>query len=522
MDGVTPSGARRGPERFLGFAFAAADLLTEIDASGRIVFAAGGFRERFGQDASAFHNAPVARLVAPEDAPALDLALSLLTARGRVVPMSVRLATPGREVMAVSGLFLAEHPGVMWLAWARPPLPFDAAMRPARAGADVARALETRVKAGAQGQLALLEIGAWQELAAGLRRELEDKISATVREVAGPAAETGALASGRFGAVGAATLDMAELQDRIGRVLRAAGVRAPVAAEVIPMGEADVTPIAALRAMRFALTTFARQGLGGLRAEGFGDGLRGFLTRAEGEAARTRAAIEAGRFRVMFQPVVSLADRQPHHFEALLRPYPRAGRDDADTQSFVTFAEAIGLAETLDEAVLDRVAAVIADAAYRVAVNVSGLSLQSGAFAERLIARLQRDSRLAAHLMLELTETAEIDDVPAAVQTVARLAACGVELCLDDFGAGQAAFRYLREFAVQYVKIDGSYVRGAAPGNRDGGFVAAMVDLARCVGAGVIAEMVETEAQAETVAGLGIEFGQGWLFGRPGALPGAR
>lgn len=167
-------------------------------------------------------------------------------------------------------------------------------------------------------------------------------------------------------------------------------------------------------------------------------------------------------------------------------------------------------------------AAVIADAAYRVAVNVSGLSLQSGAFAERLIARLQRDSRLAAHLMLELTETAEIDDVPAAVQTVARLAACGVELCLDDFGAGQAAFRYLREFAVQYVKIDGSYVRGAAPGNRDGGFVAAMVDLARCVGAGVIAEMVETEAQAETVAGLGIEFGQGWLFGRPGALPGAR
>ena len=110
----------------------------------------------------------------------------------------------------------------------------------------------------------------------------------------------------------------------------------------------------------------------------------------------------------------------------------------------------------------------------------------------------------------------------AAADAIAQFRAHGVPVCLDDFGAGGAAFRYLRAFGVDYVKIDGLYVRAAARGARERGFVAAMVELAGQADAKVVAEMIETEDQAALMRELGVHYGQGWLFGRPGTLPGAR
>ena len=109
---------------------------------------------------------------------------------------------------------------------------------------------------------------------------------------------------------------------------------------------------------------------------------------------------------------------------------------------------------------------------------------------------------------------------PAPRPPSSQLRAAGVPVCIDDFGAGNAAFRYLRDFVVDFVKIDGSYVQGAVRSAQERSFVAAMVQLARSVGARVVAEMIETEAQATLMGELQVEFGQGWLFGRPGKLGG--
>jgi EAL domain-containing protein (putative c-di-GMP-specific phosphodiesterase class I) len=127
---------------------------------------------------------------------------------------------------------------------------------------------------------------------------------------------------------------------------------------------------------------------------------------------------------------------------------------------------------------------------------------------------------LACRLLVEITETAEIEDEAEARRTVDALRALGLPICIDDFGAGAAAFRYLRAFRVDFVKVDGVYVTNAVESERDRGFIAAMVDLARTVGAQVVAERIETEAQAALMRELGVTFGQGYLFGRPGALPG--
>jgi EAL domain-containing protein (putative c-di-GMP-specific phosphodiesterase class I) len=120
--------------------------------------------------------------------------------------------------------------------------------------------------------------------------------------------------------------------------------------------------------------------------------------------------------------------------------------------------------------------------------------------------------------MVELTESAEIEDEAAAAATLQALRARDVPVCIDDFGAGAAAFRYLKAFPADYVKVDGAYVRAAATSERDRSFVAAMVDLSLAVGARVVAEQIESEEAAQTMQCLGVHYGQGWHFGKPGPL----
>jgi len=180
--------------------------------------------------------------------------------------------------------------------------------------------------------------------------------------------------------------------------------------------------------------------------------------------------------------------------------------------------EAMGLSEDLDFAVTEAALAAMREAEWaHVAVNVSGLSMQSLPFQERLLALIGEQSRLT----IELTETADITDTPAVAAMLDALRGRGVPVCIDDFGAGSAGFRYLRDFRVDFVKIDGAYVQAAMAGPRERGIVVSMYDLARAVNAAVIAEMVETEQQASLMAEIGVQFGQGYLFGRPGPLPGS-
>ncbi len=185
----------------------------------------------------------------------------------------------------------------------------------------------------------------------------------------------------------------------------------------------------------------------------------------------------------------------------------------------MAFAELVGLAEELDTAVLtEALRALRASAWARVAVNMSGQSMQSPRFCETALATVA-SADIGDRLMIELTETVEIGDLAAASTHMAGFRAAGIGLCLDDFGAGSASFRYLRQFPVDLVKIDGSYVRRALNSPRERQFVASIVDLATSASAGTVAEMIETEAEAELMSSLGVKFGQGWLLGRPGHLP---
>jgi EAL domain-containing protein (putative c-di-GMP-specific phosphodiesterase class I) len=494
-------------ERYLAFAFAGADLLVEVDQADRIVFAEGAFQARFGEGAAQFTGAPVARLVAPDQQGQLAGAMAMLRSRGRLSPTPMRLSDRARTPAMLAGL---ARPG-RGAALTFGPMP-EAFIRdaPGQRPGDMLRALEARLRARSGGALTMVEVSA----AAADPAALANAVQGALAGIA-PGALPDQLEAGRFGVLTDAPPPGDLARALVQEALAAQGIAADsVAVSGIALDPAGLTPPQAVRAIRFALGRFAAQGQGGLDQLGDWRTLSGLIGGATQRAASLRGAIQARRFSLMFQPIVGLADRKLHHHEALIRP---DAAEAASPAEFVAMAEAVGLTEELDLAVAAAAADALANAPHAsAAVNISGHSLESPKFLERLAQICRARGNLRERLMFELTETAEIGRPDIVEAALALLREAGPQVSLDDFGAGQAGFGYLQRFAVDFVKIDGHYVRNALAAPRERTILASITDLAHALNSRVIAEQVETEAQAQMLMEMKVEFAQGWLFGRPG------
>ncbi|HXC30369.1 MAG TPA: EAL domain-containing protein [Stellaceae bacterium] len=230
-----------------------------------------------------------------------------------------------------------------------------------------------------------------------------------------------------------------------------------------------------------------------------------------------RRRVAEGRFTVVGQPIVSLADRQIHHYELLARFTPGKSPFEA-----VRFAEEAGLIEEFDLAICGKALAALAAAPrLALAVNLSGRSVQSAGFREALTALLRPHRALLSRLTFELTESHAVEHFRPAAEFLDELKSEGCPICLDDFGAGAATYHYLRHFAFDLVKIDGPFLKAAATNPRDRILVRSICALCAELEIGVIGEMIEDETAAAAAAELGISFGQGRLFGAPAPLSAA-
>lgn len=504
-------------ERFVAFAFAGAELLVEVGPAGTVLFAAGAFRSLFGRPPDSFVGLPLRELAAPSERDTLDRLIALLAERGRLLPTMIRLADEHRTPVAIAGLVIPgqgqdqDRPARLCLSFSRPP---SQAAASALGGAPaLARAAQTRMHVTAA-ELGLIEVTA----PFAMDDISRDAIGQALLQLA-PDGAPGELAAGRFAIVGE-RLDLPSVAGMLETVLRGQGVEATVNAQSLPLAAGGLSQVQAARALRQALTSFARGGTAGLRDAGFTQGLAGYMRTARAQADALRAAIRGGRFALEYQPIVSLEDRRLHHYEALLRPQALPGSDVADPQEFVSLAETLSLAPELDLAVALTACACAARRRVRVAFNLSSQSAQDSTCRTALIALLEEQPACRAGLIsVELTETAEIDAVEEVVRTGEALRALGVPFCLDDFGAGAADIRMLRALRPEIVKLDGAYVAGVTQGGRERAFVAGMVEVAHAAGAAIVAERIETAGEAAAMRQLGVEYGQGWLFGRPAPLP---
>jgi EAL domain-containing protein (putative c-di-GMP-specific phosphodiesterase class I) len=514
LQGQTSSRGSR--DRFVVFAFAAAELLLEIDLYGRITFAEGAFRARFGRSAQDFLGQPITSLIAPSDRPAFATALGLLLEQGRLRPAAIKLADDAATAFSVAGLRLGDGEAKLALTFA--PLPRELRRGPLPGGPGLASTAEELLRSGEPGgPIGFLELKSptGRFVPGG---EVNRDIQVELNKQAGQGAVATELAAGRYGILpGQTPFDLPALTSAVTEILKDRGVDdVSVGAMAVGLEAQGLSQVQATRALRFALSAFARGGNDALEKAGFAGGLAGFLDSASERAILLRRSIAERRFRMAFQPIVSIADREPHHYEALIRPLQADDAAMSHPGEFVALAEAVGLTEELDWAVVSAVCeAAGAAGGTRVACNLSGLSLQSPKFREDMKTLFDNTPGMADRLVVEITETAEIEDEDEAARMIELLREHKIPVCLDDFGAGAAAFRYLRAFKVDYVKVDGIYVANALQSERDRGFIAAMVDLARTVGAQVVAERIETEEEAALMLELGVRYGQGYLFGKP-------
>jgi EAL domain-containing protein (putative c-di-GMP-specific phosphodiesterase class I) len=190
-------------------------------------------------------------------------------------------------------------------------------------------------------------------------------------------------------------------------------------------------------------------------------------------------------------------------------------------EQFVPVAEASGLIVSIGTWVLERSCETVGGASRKsgrplyVSVNISGRQLDDSeldATVERVLIDTSLDPGL---LTLEVTESALPTNVQAAIERLEPLRRLGVRIAIDDFGTGYSSLGYLKQLRPDVIKIDRSFIAGFLADPGDSAIIAAVVNLGKAVGIEVIAEGVETEAQAIALLGVGCDFGQGYLFGRP-------
>ena len=234
-----------------------------------------------------------------------------------------------------------------------------------------------------------------------------------------------------------------------------------------------------------------------------------------------RQAVTNGEIHTYLQPIIRLADGALQGFEALARwHHPQLGLLAPDR--FIAAAEDNGLIEDIDLGVLQQACEAVARwqsragmAPLRLSVNVSARTLGAVDLISRLQPILLSTGLQPGTLMLEITETALVQDIPSTTTTIADLQQLGLKLAIDDFGTGYSSLLYLKRFPVGVLKIDRSFVADLGRDPEDEAIAQAIISLGRSLAVEVVAEGVETLEQEQRLREMGCELGQGYRYGRP-------
>jgi len=242
-----------------------------------------------------------------------------------------------------------------------------------------------------------------------------------------------------------------------------------------------------------------------------------------GWSRRIKDAIEHNRFMLAGQPIVDTRNRQTSAHEILLRLRGEQGALIMPN-GFLPAAERFGLSADIDRWVIVNAIRMLAEQRrispdLRYSINLSGQTLSEPAVCDLVIHELRRTSLDPSALTFEVTETVAIANMTLAETFLAKLQEIGCSTALDDFGAGMSSFAYLRELPVDYVKIDGRFVRNLAVNTTDQAMVRAMNDIAHALGKKTVAEFVEDEDCFQLLREYGVDFAQGLHLGRPEVIP---
>ncbi len=237
---------------------------------------------------------------------------------------------------------------------------------------------------------------------------------------------------------------------------------------------------------------------------------------------RLREALETDRFELVYQPLMHVKTRTVSHYETLLRLPVEDGV--LGPESFLPAAFRFGLMADIDRWVLKRVVRSLAELTrsmpeLKLSTNLSGFAFEDEGLAAYLRALLKEHDVAGDRLVLEITEQLAVRFAASTSKQITRLRDLGCQLAIDDFGSGYSSFSYLKRLPVDFLKIDGSFIKSLARDRVDQAMVRMVGEVARAAGIETVAEFVSSAATFELLAKYGIDYAQGYFIGKPMAQP---
>ncbi len=513
--------------RYLGFAFASADLLFELDGEGVVTFALGAARQVAGVDLDALAGAALRDMVSEEDQSTVDAFLGALEPGERRGPIRIALKPkPGRKLKRYGALCACRLPQldptiscsltlrVMGSIAAEAKGPNG--LHSAESFAEVTEhAIKQAARTGVELNMELVELSGLRDAAGALGQgqaaEAMQKVAAALRAESYDGASAAELQPERYALLRPKAEPTHRLTERLSKLVSDMGLDSVKPSLDSVELDPSSAPDEGLRTLKVALDRFISEGATGATLDGVVQ-----KTAAEVEILKTTVA--SRDFALVYQPVVNLTTSEVDHYETFVR----LGKEKSPAQQ-IQMAEEMDMIQDLDMAVVQAVVQQLLKASnskLRLAANISARSLMRPSFAEKLLTVMRYAQPVRGRLIFEITESAALGDLQRADALVRGLRRSGASICLDGFGSGNASIDYLRQVAVDAIKIDGRYISEmASASSRNGVLVRHLSGLCRELKITSIAQKVENKETVAALRQVGIDCGQGFLFGRPESTP---
>ncbi|MBO0334851.1 GGDEF domain-containing protein [Sneathiella sp. CAU 1612] len=523
---------RNDKERFVAFSFAAADLLIELDNNGVVVFASGAAKGLTGVDMANLKGMPFVDVVAKQDKSVFTHILETMKVGDRITPVVARMANTKVSV-TVGACKLPRNHEHIFLALTVSAM---AAARPSSEHRDSETGLldrtdflkladsqmATAAEAGQKTELTLLQLNGLSDLQERLGEDgvgnFLDQIGVILRRYSLGGDSAGRLDGDKYGVVHSASIDGKDFEEKISELSKEVDPKGnfSIQSSTVDLLKGTLSANNATQALMYVINRFVDSDTEEFNIKSLAEGMDNRLEKTMNRMLALKSVFQNYKFKLVYQPIVTIEDKELHHYEVLSR-----FKDGESPYEPVVFAEETGIIQDLDLGVAKKVKDKLleiqkrGDILPKLAINVSGNSLDSDIFIESLVTLFRDNDEIRESIGLEITETSQIKDLERADKVIGSLRSTGMEISLDDMGSGSASFQYIRSLTVDYIKIDGSYIKEVLTSKRDAAILKALSRLCQELSIGTIAEMVETKDQLHVLNVLGVKYGQGWYFGKP-------
>ncbi len=529
-------------DRFVAFAFASADVLVELNNEGNILFVDGATLGLLGRSPSEMVGKPFFSLVHTDSMEKAQNVFAGLTHLARIDHVEIHLSRKGKDDdfvrVNLSGFRMTgmnEHT-YLTLSIPRSNVVDESEIfrRDLHSGLlkkesfvdDANAKIRQAQNEGKEVRLTLLDFPQIKELldslAPQLANSLMSEISAYLKSKSLDGDTAGMIENGAYSIVHDGSMSEQQIVDELVEITRRvdpAGKGITPTATSVTADTNRLTTQDSANALLYTINKFASERGANFSLPSLSEAYGSMLQDTVERIGHFKDTVEFKKFEIAFQPIVDIKNGIVHHYECLVRLHD--SQAFANPFQFISFGEQANLIADFDLAMMDRTLEILETASKQgqfplVAVNLSGRSLSSNLFMDAFKELMRSKATPSRQVIIEITESSKISDFALVDAFIKDLKGeFGSLFCLDDFGTGESSFDYLRNIQVDFIKIDGSYVRDSMKTLRGRQMLRAMAGLCNSLGVQAIGEMVEDEKSAGLLYDCGVKFGQGYLFGKP-------